>query len=183
VSLTFTGAAEVNELEELRLSALTEVINIRIIDVLREKLGLIYGGGMETSMTRIPYSHYTVGVTLPTGPENVDKVLAATFAEIERMRTQGPDQADLDKVKRTGSRTTASRCARTATGWGAPVLADGRDRPGSHPDARRARQALSAAEVQDAARRYLNTENYVQVVLYPEKKAGAPSRTPPNRPR
>jgi zinc protease len=30
--------------------------------------------------------------------------------------------------------------------------------------------ALSAAEVQDAARRYLNTENYVQVVLYPEKK-------------
>jgi zinc protease len=56
-------------------------------------------------MTRIPYGHYTLGVTLPTGPESVDKVLAATFAEIERMRTQGPDQADLDKVKQNWIQT------------------------------------------------------------------------------
>jgi zinc protease len=175
VSLTFTGATEVNELEELRLSALTEVMNIRIIDVLREKLGLIYGGGMETSMTRIPYSHYTVGVTLPTGPENVDKVLAATFAEIERMRTQGPDQADLDKVK-TNWLQTYRKSLQENGYWLAALqtsLTEGTD-PATILTFDKEVERLSVADLKAAAQRYLKPDNYVQVVLNPEK-APAPA--------
>jgi zinc protease len=172
VSLTFTGAAEVDELEELRLSALAEVMNIRIIDVLREKLGLIYGGGMEASMTRIPYSHYTVGVTLPTGPENVDKVLSATFAEIERMRTQGPDQADLDKVK-TNWLQTYRKSLKENGYWLAALqtsLTEGTD-PATILTFDKEVQKLSVADLKGAALRYLKPDNYVQVVLNPEKAA------------
>jgi zinc protease len=170
VSLTFTGATDVNELEELRLSALAEVINIRIIDVLREKLGLIYGGGMEASMTRIPYAHYTVGVTLPTGPDNVDKVLNATFAEIERMRTQGPDQADLDKVK-TNWLQTYRKSLQENGYWLAALqtsLTEGTD-PATILTFDKEVQKLSVADLKAAAQRYLKPDNYVQVVLNPEK--------------
>ena len=173
VSLTFTGPGEVSELEELRLAALTEVMNLRILDVLREKLGLIYGGGMEGSMTRIPYSHYTVGVTLPTGPQNVDKVLAATFAEIERMRTEGPSQADLDKVK-TNWMQNYRKSMQENTYWLAALqtsLTEGTD-PGTLLTFDQEVQKLTVADVKRAAQRYLNTENYVQVVLNPESKAG-----------
>lgn len=172
VSLTFTGAAEVNELEELRLSALTEVMNIRIIDLLREKMGLIYGGGMEASMTRIPYSHYTVGVTLPTGPENVDKVVSATFAEIERMRNQGPDQADLDKVK-TNWLQTYRKSLKENGYWLAALqtsLTEGTD-PATILTFDKEVQKLSVADLKAAAQRYLKPDNYVQVVLNPEKPA------------
>jgi zinc protease len=174
VSLTFTGPTDVTELEELRLSALTEVMNIRIIDVLREKLGLIYGGGMEGSMTRIPYSHYTIGVTLPTGPDNVDKVLSATFAEIERMRTEGPSQADLDKVK-TNWLQTYRKSLQDNTYWLAALqtsLTEGTD-PGTILTFDKEVQNLTVDDVKRAAQRYLNTENYVQVVLNPEAKAAA----------
>jgi zinc protease len=174
VSLTFTGPTDVTELEELRLSALTEVMNIRIIDVLREKLGLIYGGGMEGSMTRIPYSHYTIGVTLPTGPDNVDKVLNATFAEIERMRTQGPTQADLDKVK-TNWLQTYRKSLQENTYWLAALqtsLTEGTD-PGTILTFDKEVQNLTVDDVKRAAQRFLNTENYVQVVLNPETKAAA----------
>jgi zinc protease len=172
VSLTFTGAAEVNELEELRLSAMTEVMNLRIIDILREKLGLIYGGGMEASMTRIPYSHYTVGVTLPTGPDNVGKVLAATFAEIERMRTRGPDQADLDKVKTNWLQTYRKSLQENAY-WLAALqtsLTEGTD-PATILTFDQEVQKLSVADLKAAAQRYLKPDNYVQVVLNPEKPA------------
>jgi len=172
VSLTFTGAADVTELEELRLSALAEVMNIRIIDVLREKLGLIYGGGMEASMTRIPYAHYTVGVTLPTGPENVDKVLSATFAEIERMRTHGPDQADLDKVK-TNWLQNYRKSLQENGYWLAALqtsLTEGTD-PATILTFDKEVQKLSVADLQRAAQRYLRPDNYVQVVLNPEKAA------------
>ncbi len=179
VSLTFTGPAEVSDMEELRLSALTEVMNIRIIDVLREKLGLIYGGGMEGSMTRVPYAHYTVGVTLPTGPKNVDKVLQATFAEIERVRNQGPDQGDLDKVKANWLQTY--RKSLQENGYWLAVLqtslTEGTD-PGTILSVDKEVQSLSVADLKRTAQRYLTPENYVQVVLNPETAAPAGARVP-----
>jgi len=176
VSLTFTGPAEVTEMEELRLSALTEVMNIRIIDILREKLGLIYGGGMEGSMSRVPYAHYSVGVTLPTGPRNVDKVLQATFAEIERVRSQGPDQGDLDKVK-TNWLQTYRKSLQENGYWLAVLqtsLTEGTD-PGTILSFDKEVQSLSVADLKRTAQRYLNPENYVQVVLNPETAATAPA--------
>jgi zinc protease len=170
VSLTFSGATEVNEREELRLAALTEVLNIRLIDVLREKLGLIYGGGMESSMTRIPYSHYMADLTLPTGPANVDKVLSATFAEIERMRTEGPSQADLDKVK-TNWMQNYRKSLQENGYWLASLqtsLTEGTD-PATILTVDKEVEALTVDDVKRAAQRYLDTSNYVQVVLGPDK--------------
>jgi zinc protease len=173
VSLTFTGAADVNEKEELRLAALTEVMNLRIIDVLREKLGLIYGGGMEGSMTRLPYGHYTVGVTLPTGPQNVGKVIDTTFSEIERMRAHGPEQADLDKVRANWLQTY--RKSLQENGYWLAILqtslTEGTD-PATILTLEKEVMGLSVGDVKEAAQHYLDPKNYVQVVLNPEKPAG-----------
>ncbi|MFL6672575.1 MAG: M16 family metallopeptidase, partial [Massilia sp.] len=168
VSLTFTGPAEYSHEELLRLSALVEVMNIRIVDVLREKLGLIYGGGMGRALNRIPYPHYSVAATLPTGPEKVDKVIAATFAEIERIKAEGPDPADLDKVKRNW-RQNYRRALRENGYWLQRLQAselDGTD-PARILASETEADALTVDEVKAAAKRYFNTDNYVQVVLNP----------------
>jgi zinc protease len=171
VSLTFTGEAPFSEAEQMRLQALVEVLNIRIIEVLREQMSLIYGGSAGASLGRIPYGNYTLSVTLPTGPENVDKVLAATFAEFERLKREGPQAADLAKVKQNWIQNHR-KALRENGYWLGRIqssLMDGTD-PALLLTHEERVNALGAAEVQDAARRYLNTENYVQVVLYPEKK-------------
>jgi len=172
VSLTFTGDAAFSELEQMRLQALVEVLNIRIIEVLREKLSLIYGGSASASLGRIPYQSYSLSVTLPTGPENVDKVLAATFEEFERLKREGPLAADLAKVKQNWIQNHR-KALRENGYWLARLqsaLVDGTDPAAILTHEQRVR-ALTPLEVQDAARRYLNTDNYVQVVLYPEKAA------------
>lgn len=175
ISLTFTGEAPFSELEQMRLQALVEVLNLRIIEVLREQLSLIYGGSAGGQLARIPYGNYTLAVTLPTGPENVDKVLAATFAEFERLKREGPTAADLAKVKQNWIQNYR-RALRENGYWLGRIqsaLLDGTD-PAAILTHEERLNALAAADVQEAARRYLNTENYVQVVLYPEKKAEAP---------
>lgn len=174
VSLTFTGEAPFSEAEQMRLQALAEVLNIRIIEVLREQMSLIYGGSASASLARIPYGNYTLSVTLPTGPDNVDKVLAATFAEFERLKREGPQAADLVKVKQNWIQNHR-RALRENGYWLGRIqsaLMDGSD-PAALLTQEERINALGAAEVQDAAKRYLNMENYVQVVLYPEKKAEA----------
>ena len=174
ISLTFTGQAEFTEAEQLRLSALLEVTNIRIIDVLREQMALIYGGGATGALSKIPYGNYSIGVTLPTGPENVDKVLATTFAEIKRLQTQGPDAADLEKVKSNWIQNHRRSLRENGYWLGhlQAALSEGTD-PASILDVEKRVQALTADDIRTAAQRYFNERNYVQVVLNPETAAPA----------
>jgi zinc protease len=170
ISLTFTGTAEYSEVEQVRMQALIEVMNIRIIDILREKMTLIYGGGMSGTLARIPYPHYAIGVSLPTGPDNVDKVIAALFAEIDRIKTVGPEQADLDKVKRNWLQGYKKSMRENGYWLGRlqATLTDGVD-PASILTFEQEIAKLTADDVKAAAARYFNSGNYVQVVLNPEK--------------
>ncbi|MDB5793294.1 MAG: peptidase [Massilia sp.] len=172
ISLTFTGKAEFSQLEQMRMQALVEVLNLRIIEVLREKLSLIYGGNAGGAISRIPYGSYSLSVNLPTAPESVDKVLAATFEEFERLKREGPLAADLVKVKQNWLQNYR-RALRENGYWLGRIqssLLEGTD-PQSILTHEARVAALTAAEVQEAARRFLDNNNYVQVVLYPQKAA------------
>ncbi|QYF93883.1 insulinase family protein [Massilia sp. PAMC28688] len=171
VSINFTGDAVYSEQEQMRMNAMLDVMNMRIVDVLREKLALIYGGGMNGAIGRIPTPHYRIGVNLPTSPASVDKVIAATFAEIERMKTQGPSAANLDKVKQNW--LANHRNALRENGYWMSRLQSavllGTD-PASMLSYEARVKALTVDDLKLAARRYFDMRNYVQVVLYPEKK-------------
>ncbi|HVF98109.1 MAG TPA: insulinase family protein [Flavisolibacter sp.] len=85
---------------ELKAQALAEIINIKVIEDLREKLGAIYGGGVNIGVSKYPYSSFTAMLQLPTGPKTVDTLLTSFNAEIEKLKMNGPPKADLDKVKK-----------------------------------------------------------------------------------
>ena len=101
IRMFWNGEAPYSAAEQLRLQALTEVLNIKIIESLREELSGIYGGGMYGNLSKNPYNNFSVGVSLPCGPENVDKLIKATLAEIDKVKANGPTVEDLNKVKET----------------------------------------------------------------------------------
>jgi zinc protease len=177
VSLTFSGPAAWSPDETLRASALVEVMTLRVNDVLREKLGLIYAGQFTGSLQRIPYEHYEIGTTLPTGPEKVDRLLAALFAEIDDVKANGPTQAEVDKVKanwRQNLQHWQHENNYWMTGLEASLL-DGTP-PSRLLTVADEVEKLTVADVQKAAHRYLDKENYVQVVLQPEAKVKTASK-------
>ncbi len=170
VSITFTGTAEYSEAEQMRVQALVDVLNIKIIDELREKLTLIYGGGMGGGLVRAPYEHYQLGLSLPCAPENVEQVIAAALGEIRKLQDEGVKEADLAKVKQNWH--TSHRKSLRENGYWLGRLQSatlyGTD-PATLLDYDRQVDAITPAEVQQAAQRYLKRDNYVQVVLKPEK--------------
>jgi zinc protease len=123
-------------------------------------------------LSKIPYGNYSIGVTLPTGPENVDKVIAATFAEIEKIQRDGPEAADLDKVKSNWIQNHRRSLRENGYWLGhlQSALSEGTD-PGAILQVEKQVQALNADDIRAAARRYFNEQNYVQVVLNPETPA------------
>jgi zinc protease len=171
VSLTFSGAAAWSPAETLRMSALIEVMNLRVNAVLREKLGLIYAGQMGGALLRIPYEHYEISAQLPTGPDKVDPLVAALFAEIDSVKANGPTQAELDKVK-ANWRQNFMHWQHENNYWLSNLEASLLE---NTPPARLLTitdevEKLTVADVQAAARRYFDKDNYVQVVLLPESK-------------
>lgn len=170
VTLVFTGPASYSMEESARFHAMLEVLNLRITDVLREKLTLIYSGGMSGAIKRIPYVNYYINVNLPCGPENVDKAIAALLAEIEKIKQEGPLAADLEKVKQNWHKNHQIQLR--SNGYWRDYLQDdllyGTD-PATILSVDQRNEAITTTDIQAAARRYFNMENYLQAVLYPEK--------------
>ncbi|GAO45564.1 putative phosphatase [Flavihumibacter petaseus NBRC 106054] len=97
----FTGEVPYSEDLDLKAQAISEILNIRIIEELREKIQGIYGGGIYAQIERYPYQHYSFVLQLPCGPEKVDTLLKAAQHEINLLVQKGPEQKYLDKVKKS----------------------------------------------------------------------------------
>lgn len=82
-----------------KAEALTKVLNIRIIEELREKIQGIYGGGIFGGLKKAPYPSFQFTAQLPCGPEKVDTLLKALHAEINNLILKGPGADNLNKVK------------------------------------------------------------------------------------
>jgi len=167
--LIFTGPAHYSKEENMRFNAMIEVMNLRIVDVLREKLALIYSGKMRGGIDRIPYQNYQITISLPGSPDNVDKMIDATFSEIKKLKKDGPTSAELNKVKQNWIKTNKI-ALHTNEHWlnslESATLYN--TDPADIFTIEKRIKAVTLKDVQDAAMRYLNMDNYVQVVLYPE---------------
>lgn len=96
----YNGDATYSEDLDLKTQALSEVLNIRIIEELREKIQGIYGGGTSAGLEKNPYQRYSFVLQLPCGPEKVDTLLKAVRKEFTDIVEKGPEAGYLDKVKK-----------------------------------------------------------------------------------
>ena len=170
VSIIFNGEAPYSQDDALKLKALTDLLTIKIIETLREEMSGIYGGGMRGAMEKRPYNHYSVSLSFPCGPENVDKLVNAAFAIIKNVQEKGAEQKDLDKVKETMKKQNED-AMKENDHWleGLSSAWIEQNDPQWILDFSKKVDALSLQDIQDAAKKYLNMNNYIKAVLYPEK--------------
>lgn len=95
----YYGEAPYSEDMALRVNMLGEIMTIKVIEQMREKMGAIYGGSLNGNMERDPYPHYALQLQLPCGPESVEPLLKEADVQIAKIKKDGPEQKDLDKVK------------------------------------------------------------------------------------
>jgi zinc protease len=167
----YSGALPYTEDLKLKTEVLTEVLNIKIIEELREKIGGIYGGGIFGGVVQSPYSHYNLVLQLPCGPENVDKLKSAANEEIAKIKANGPEQKDLDKVKKT-MLEKFKISSQDNRFWGQTLQGIYLD--GSSADYilqyEQILNALTIVDIKKTAEILFDGKNEIRAVLYPEKK-------------
>lgn len=165
----YTGEIPYTEDLAFKTQALAEVLNIKVIEELREKMGAIYGGGFNGSVSKEPYERYSIQLQLPCGPENVEKLLAAANTEIEKIKTNGPDAKDVEKVKNQWKEKhiTDVKENKYWTGKLESSLFWGRDKD-RVLQYEKYLEKLTPADIKETAQKLLNGNNQFTSVLYPE---------------
>jgi zinc protease len=167
----YSGETPYSDEMNIKADAISEILNIRIIEELREKIQGIYGGGISAQFAKFPYPHYTFFLQLPCGPEKVDTLLYAANNEIQNLIKNGPSKENLDKVKQQWKEKYKTDVKENGT-W----LSELQDFyfPGNDPDYfinyEKYVNALTQKDIQDAAKLFFSTNNIVTAILRPEKK-------------
>jgi zinc protease len=169
-TIRFSGPVEYTRANRFALSALSEVLTIRLRETLREELGGTYSVGASGGASRDPWQSYSFGISFGSAPDKADRLVEAVFAEIDSLQKNGARQVDVDKVKETLKRSFETNM-RTNGYWLGQLTAYFRlgDDPRVLLTYPQLVDTLTPELVRDAAVRFLKRDNYIQVMLMPER--------------
>ncbi|HWD88721.1 MAG TPA: insulinase family protein [Mucilaginibacter sp.] len=171
VQLVFNGSYDYSDANNLQLDALNEVLNIKLIERLREKEGGTYAPGVRVSHTKLPEGRYTITVFFGCAPANVEKLIAATLDEINKIKQNGPEAGDIQKYTAETTRSIEVDLKENSF-WESHLTSSSQNQ--ENPDlALKWIPDLNQATVQtvkDAANKYLDEKNLIKLILLPEKK-------------
>ena len=144
----------------------------------REELGGTYGVSLNGSASRRPREEYTITIGFGADPARVEELVEVIFAEIERLKTEGPSEENMQKVTEAQRRSRETNLKENGYWLGQIEAWDKLDGDYSRIlDYEQFIDSVTPAMVQEMAGRVLDTENYVRVTLMPEEIPPAEAAT------
>ncbi|HVO72502.1 MAG TPA: insulinase family protein [Ignavibacteriaceae bacterium] len=171
VSINFTGPFEWSTENRYKLIAMTDVLRIKLREVLREDKGGTYGVGVSPMGQQYPDQEYKISISFGCAPDRVNELIEAAFQQIDSLKSQPVGSIYLTKVKETQKREWETNLKensfwlRTLSYYylnGINI-----DEISKYPERV---DELTAKDITDTAQKYFNEKNYVQVELFPEQK-------------
>ena len=172
--IVFSGPCEYSIENRTVMSALRELMDIRLREVLREDKGGTYGAGVGANCSHIPYSNYRVSVQFGSAPERTEELTKEVFSVIESIKQGAVSDSNMTKIRELTIRGHETALKQNNRWLGAMMDADedGRDQRDFLRTTDRMRN-VTKEQIRDAARLYLRTDRYAQFTLLPaepEKK-------------
>ena len=170
VRLVFSGVYQYNETENNLLDALSGVLNIKLIERLREEESGVYGVGSRASYTKYPQNRYTFSVSFGCAPENVEKLINSVLDEIKKIRDNGATQTDVEKVVAEDRRATEVQMKENGF-WLSYLTSQFQndESPEQILSYQESLKKITPEALKVAANKYLNGDNLVRLVLHPGK--------------
>lgn len=153
------------------ISALQQVLDIRLREVIREDKSGSYGIGVNAGISYEPEREFYTYIQFGCQPGREDELSEEIIDQIETLQTEGIADSYITKVSETYKRSMET-ALKTNSFWlstitqsvlyGIPVS--------DMTDPELCARMLSPQVVQELAQKYLHTDNYVKVYLQPEGK-------------
>lgn len=169
--IIFSGPFDYDPTQRVAIRAMTEILQMKLMETIREELGGTYGVDVSPSYQKLPRPEYSISIQFGCDPQRTDDLVKRLLQEIEQFKTKGPTEKQVNDEKEALQREFETNS--TQNGFWLSQLSIryqyGEDLIGiwSIPEYYK---KLNAAMIQEAAKTYLNTNAYIKVTLFPEKK-------------
>ena len=171
VMLSFHGKAKWSPEAEDDMDMLSEALSIRLREILREDMSGVYGVFSNGGISRRPKQEYQFFVGFGCSPENAEKLTAAVFDLVEKVKKDGIEPEVVDKLKE--QRRRGLETDKKENRFWLRQLSE-HYRYGSDPrkilEMEKMIDRVSSDRVEKAAKKYLKKQ-YIDALLMPE--AGA----------
>jgi len=167
--INFAGEAKYDEDENLYLRAAMEVLQIKMIEKLREEMGAVYGASVQGLISKIPYENYTISINIPCKPENVDNLITTAIELVKSLIATGPSEIDLGKVK-AALKNEYEENIETNRYW-ALVLKNAEINhinPKTILTYEKRVDAITVENVKNVANKFFDLKNFITGILLPE---------------
>ncbi len=172
VRMVMTGEFEYNRENRFYLQSMIEYLRIRLREQIREEKSGTYGVGAYAQTSEYPHQDYAITITFGTNPERVDELMDDVMSIVNDLKTNHPSAEYLTKVKEIQRREHETNLKENSYWLSVMSFYVSHDEPLDQIiEKPEMIEALTAEDIKKAAQKYLNTDNLVQVVLYPEAKA------------
>ena len=171
VNLAYYTDYDYNDKNNINVSALSSVLSIKLIEILREEEGGVYGVGAQGSYSKEPKPRLSLNIGFGTSPEKVDKLIELTKKEINRVKTEGPNAEDVQKF--IIERERQFQVQQEENGFWlnniTSALRMGED-PTKFLNYLDRVRGVTPETIKDVAKKYLDEDKLFQFILHPDKK-------------
>ncbi len=160
----------IEENEQTRVEAVTEVLEIALRDILREELGETYSVSVGLSQLTPQRGGGHIDISFSASPDNVDKMIARVQQEVVRLQTAGPSDDLTTRAKETARRAYETSVKQNGFWLGRLQSARLLDRDPLLILSRLQRiEAVTPAVLHETFKKYFPADRSTVVTLVPEK--------------
>ena len=165
----FTGDFKWNRQNRYELQSMVKVLDIKLREILREELGGTYRARVQAILQEIPDPEYRIDISFGSAPERVSELTEAVLVQIDSLKNFGTTDKYLTKVKEIQRRSRETSLKENGF-WVRALenIAKHNEDYSNFNTYDSLVESLTLETIQNAARKYLNDKNYVQISLFPE---------------
>ncbi len=173
VYLRFNGVKDYHfdPVTNLQLRAAIDVLNIRLRENIREEKSGVYSISARLSTSKYPEENYSLTIFFGCDPDRVDELVSAVIEEIKKLETEGTNEINLKKVKETLLRSREVNL-RKNNFWLRTLYSNLFNNMNFEllDDYENKVNSITNETIKEVTARYIDPDNYVKIVLYPESK-------------
>jgi zinc protease len=167
--ISFAADPPLEENEQTRVEAATEVLEIALRDILREELGETYGVNVGLAQPLPQRGAGRISVSFGGAPDKIESMVERVMKEVARLQQEGPSEDLTTRAKETARR--AHETARRQNGFWLGRLQSakllGRD-PNLILTREQRIDAITRENVHEMFKKYFPVDRHTVVTLVPE---------------
>ncbi|MDE5852268.1 MAG: insulinase family protein, partial [Alistipes sp.] len=166
VHYRFTGDMPYSIKNKLAMRLLTEALSTRYLTSIREEKGGTYGVHVSGTTTKRPTESYRMDIQFDTNAEMADELREIVMQEIREIAANGPKSEDIEKTREYLAKQWKNSLEQNGSWMGYIQELDtfGNDYLADYEQTLR---SMTDADVQALAKKMLDDNNLVQVVMRP----------------